>query len=152
MAKAVKKAAAKKAVKKQEAKKSSKTPAKKSPKAPLKKKAAKKKKEDLMCFLTSACVDFYGLSDTGYELTTLRQYRDSYLMTVKGGPELVHTYYRVSPLIVTQLQRDEHKEKKFAYIYSQVQAACLAIEKKQFEKAKNVYRAMVNRLRNIYFV
>lgn len=150
MAKKAKKTVKSKAVKKSPAKKTNqatvKKSAKKSAKKPVKKASSKKKKDDLMCFLTSACVNFYGLKDNGYELNTLRQYRDSYLTRSKEGRELIQTYYQVSPVLVELINKDEARSDRYTYIYSQVQGACAAIEKKHFLKAKTIYKDMVNTL------
>lgn len=146
MAKAVKKTSAKKSVAKKVSKPAAKKTAKKATKTTVKKKSTKKKKEDLMCFLTSACVNFYGLKDNGYELNTLRNYRDSYLAHSKEGKELIQTYYKVSPALVDLINKDKARSERYTYIYTQVQGACAAIEKKHFLKAKTIYKDMVNTL------
>lgn len=154
------KKAAKKAVKKTAAKKvtvkkstSTKTAAKKvavkkasTKKASAKKKGAassKKKKEDLMCFLTSACVSHYGLPDNCYELETLRNYRDSYLLKNRNGKELVKEYYLIAPAIAETISKHSQKESYYTYIYDRVQRSCRAIENMQLEKAKRIYQEMV---------
>jgi len=150
MAKKAKKTIQTKALKKPVAKKAIKAAAKKTPKkigkTAVKKKPAKKKKEDLNCFLTSACVDFYGLKDTGYELNTLRNYRDSYLAHSKEGQKLIQTYYQVSPALVDLINKDKARSTRYTYIYSNVKKACAAIEKRYFLKAKTIYKNMVNTL------
>src|SRR5687768_5926093 len=64
-----------------------------------KKKPSKKKKDTLMCFLTTACMSYYSLPDDTYEPTTLRNYRDTYLASSPEGRELISQYYAVSPQI-----------------------------------------------------
>jgi hypothetical protein len=147
MTKSAKKVISKSAIKKKPRKKASKKVAKKAVKKSLSKKISpKKKKEDLNCFLTSACVDFYGLKDTGYELNTLRNFRDSYLAHNKEGRELIQTYYQVSPALVDLINKDKARLERYAYIYSNVKEACVAIEKRHFLKAKTIYTDMVNAL------
>lgn len=127
-------------------------------KNPVNKKAApkkttkkgKKKPDTLMCFLTTACVNYYGLSDKGYELNTLRNYRDSYLCSSSSGKKLVQNYYAVSPEIVKRVDKDEDKKQVYAYIYEQVQSACSAIEKRNPISAKKIYVQMVNTLLTRY--
>lgn len=119
---------------------------KKALKSPAKKKAATKKKDPLMCFLTSACVDYYGLKDNGYELNTLRNYRDTYLTSSENGKNLIQKYYKISPQIVKRVNKDPFKNEQYSYIYQQISSACIEIENQQFEKAKNIYQNMVNRL------
>lgn len=159
----VKKAVAKKAAKKSTAK-VAKTHVKavttKSKKSLPEKKSAKKTKgkqnrrkpETLMCFLTTACVDHYSLPDNGYELTTLRNYRDNYLAANKGGKKLIEDYYRLSPKIVTLVNRDKQKDLIYEYIYKQVQASCLAIESRKFILARKIYTKMVTTLVEKYQV
>ena len=160
MKKTAKKSNAKKAIKKTAAKKTAlkkstntktatkKVAFKKAPakKASAKKKSAtssKKKKEDLMCFLTSACVSYYGLPDNCYELETLRNYRDSYLLQNTKGKELVKEYYGIAPAIAKTISKHPQKEKYYSYIYNRVQRSCRAIESMQLEKAKRIYQEMV---------
>jgi hypothetical protein len=149
--KAVKKTPAKKAVvKKSKSAKAAtkKVAAKKSPlkKAPAKKKGAassKKKKEDLMCFLTSACVGHYGLPDNCYELETLRNYRDTFLLQNTSGKELVKEYYVIAPAIAETISKHPQKEKYYTYIFNRVQRSCRAIESSRLEKAQRIYQEMV---------
>lgn len=122
--------------------------------APLKKPSAKgkgkRKPETLMCFLTTACVHHYGLPDNGYELNTLRSYRDKQLAITKGGKELIRYYYQVSPQIVRHIEEDKDKTYVYEYIYSVVLAACKSIEKQNWNSARAIYTQMVQRLMQRY--
>jgi hypothetical protein len=145
------KTAAKKVLKKRAANVTKKAP---------KKKVAKKKtgsnpkaskgKKDLMCFLTSACVDFYGLQDNSYELNTLRAFRDDYMSGSETGKHLVEEYYSVAPLIVTKIDNDPNAHLQYRYIYRQVIKACCFIDANKNQAAAAVYVAMVNKLRGRY--
>lgn len=115
-----------------------------------KKKGPAKKKEDLMCFLTNACVSYYGLPDNAYELTTLRYYRDTYLRSSKQGENLVQAYYQVAPIIVQKLNNDKHAKMVYAYIFNQVKKACTEIEQTQLETAKTTYINLVAFLKDKY--
>lgn len=117
-------------------------------KAPAKK--ANKKGETLMCFLTTACVRYYGLADNGYELNTLRRYRDQFLLSSQAGKVLVQEYYDLSPALVKKIERDHHKKTVYAYIYEQVQCACQKIEANHFRVAQKVYTDMVKTLLQRY--
>jgi hypothetical protein len=136
------KVAAKKLVKatKKTVKKSKKTAAKK----------AKKKGETLMCFLTTACVNYYSLPDDGNELSTLRHYRDNYLASSKGGKRLIEQYYHVSPKIVALVEKDRERKSVYEYIYSEIKMACAEIENKNLLSAKKVYVGMVTSLMKRY--
>ena len=57
------------------------------------------------CFLTSACVRARNLSDDCDELKTLREFRDSFMMsTVQGRSEVEH-YYAIAPAIVESIDK-----------------------------------------------
>jgi hypothetical protein len=98
------------------------------------------------CFITTACVKYYGLQDNCYELQTLRRYRDTYLLKSEENACLVHKYYSVAPQLVKLLEADSDRHILFAMVYSNVRSSCLAIERKQFEKAKRIYLAAVEDL------
>lgn len=121
-------------------------------KKPTKKAAKKtrKKGDTLMCFLTTACVRYFHLADNGYELNTLRRYRDSYLASSEKGRELIKHYYQVSPEIVKRLEKDEQRSSLYAYIHNRVLKACTEIDRNEFEKAKYTYQRMVVRLQKHY--
>ncbi|PBQ32411.1 hypothetical protein CNR22_11730 [Sphingobacteriaceae bacterium] len=134
-----------------------KIPTKKSVKKTTKKTAETKKKpkrkpETLMCFLTTACVRYYDLADDGYELTTLRQYRDTYLASSLHGKNLIKAYYETSPKIVSQIEKDKNKKSIYAYIYSEVKLSCAAIEENKPIQAKRIYTRMVKRLQEKYLL
>jgi hypothetical protein len=99
-----------------------------------------------MCFLTTACVSYYRLPDDCYELTTLRNYRDTYLAAHAEGRKLIKEYYRVAPQIVESANNDPAHKEVYHYVYSQVQRACTEIEKDEFVAAKHVYLNMVRTL------
>lgn len=110
----------------------------------------KRKGETLECFLTTACVQYYALPDNGYELTTLRHFRDNYLAESAGGKELIQEYYQVSPKIVTRVNQDVNKNTIYTFIYSKVLEACSAIEEKKLRSAKDVYVGLVRSLMKRY--
>lgn len=91
------------------------------------------------CFLTTACVKYYGLPDNCYQLKTLRNFRDNYLKNQKEGGALVQEYYSLAPILVKLLNRDSKKEKLFEGIFQQINLACDLIEKDENEKAKALY-------------
>jgi len=122
-------------------------PASKAIKKPAKK---GKEKDDLMCFLTSACVNYYALPDNCRELNTLRLYRDNYLLTKESGVKLVKAYYAVAPKIVSLIHKDENKDASYQYIYSEITKACAAIENNRNMKAKTIYTNMVSFLGKKY--
>lgn len=100
------------------------------------------------CFLTTACVDYYGLPDNCYQLTTLRNFRDTYM--TKEFPHLVNRYYQIAPFIVDSLKESPNKEIIFKKLFDKINLACKAIEQKNFEKAKRIYIDEVNRITTLF--
>jgi hypothetical protein len=101
------------------------------------------------CFITSACVFARGLPDDCEELTTLRAFRDSYIMSLPGGPELVQQYYEIAPGIVERIHESEESEQIFASLYAELVAPSVTlILNGEYEKALTHYRTWVARLMN----
>ncbi|MBL7933310.1 MAG: hypothetical protein JNL60_15495 [Bacteroidia bacterium] len=159
---AIKKKPSKKVVKKPNTKATKKVGAKPAKKSTAKKKPTKLKKvntlktkkkrkpETLMCFLTTACVHYYNLADNGYELNTLRSYRDTYLKSSPAGKRLVEQYYRISPEIVNCIESDNEKSGVYAFIHNRVLKACGQIEQQKYSAARTTYKNMVEHLLSRY--
>jgi len=71
---------------------------------------------DESCFLTTACVKYYGLKDNCYQLQTLRKFRDTYLLATAKNKYLVEKYYSVAPKLVALLAKDENREELYRII------------------------------------
>lgn len=110
-------------------------------KKPIKKgvKRPPPKKQDEGCFITTACVNYYGLPDNAYELVTLRRFRDNYLSKQKSGKVLISRYYKVAPRIVELLDQDVDRESTYKMIFEHIKLACSEIEKKNYATAKSIY-------------
>ena len=102
--------------------------------------------EESNCFITTSCVKYYELNDDCYELTTLRKFRDEYLLKSADGKKLVQQYYSVAPLLVEKLEKDQNRKDLYQEIFQQIKIACEAIEDKELERAKNIYKRAVSRL------
>jgi hypothetical protein len=118
----------------------------------VKKPAAKKKKKgnDLECFLTTACVNYYSLPDNCYELNTLRHYRDTFLVSTPQRKALVKQYYKVAPKIVKLTKKDVDHKRVYQYIYLCITTACSQIEKNNLLAAKKTYTSLVTTLMRRY--
>jgi hypothetical protein len=95
------------------------------------------------CFITTACVEYFGLSDNSSELTTLRHFRDSYM---KSKPELlplIEIYYLVAPDIVSAINYSPKKVEIYKGIFMKVKDACSLIENGQSEEAVNLYSSII---------
>lgn len=59
------------------------------------------------CFISTVVCEHYGLSDDCMELTTLRHFRDTQLLTDEKFAWLVGEYYRCSPEIERKLKNNQ---------------------------------------------
>jgi hypothetical protein len=95
------------------------------------------------CFLTTACVEYMGLSDDCEELTTLRRFRDTYLLSKSNGKELIELYYEHSPKIVAAIHEQENKEEILKGLYRIIRQCVDSIQKGDNEWAYQTYCKMV---------
>lgn len=109
-------------------------------------KKVRPQESDEGCFITTACVKYFGLTDNCYQLQTLRKFRDNYLLKSTDTKPLVHQYYTIAPQIVRRLETDKNKNKLYNIVFQQINKACAAIEKSEFDSAKNIYQKIVLRL------
>ena len=103
---------------------------------------------DNNCFLTTACVNYYGLPDNCYQLKTLRKFRDTYLLVSKETKGLVNQYYSIAPRLVELLETDNDKSSMYQKIFERINTACNEIELGNYRKAKAVYQNAVLYLLN----
>ncbi len=104
-------------------------------------------KEPGGCFLTSACVQYNGLTDDCLELTELRQFRDTVLRATDEGQALVNEYYRIAPSIVEHIDQSENKDSIYESIYQTIQRCIALIRQKEYDQAVALYRNMAYSLR-----
>jgi hypothetical protein len=102
------------------------------------------------CFLTTACVTARGLPDDCEELTTLRRFRDGYLMETRDRRAMVESYYQIAPAIVEALWKSKDPQKAFASIYKVIQWCIRLIRAEKYEQALKQYRRMVDQLAEHY--
>jgi hypothetical protein len=102
------------------------------------------------CFLTTACVDYFGLKDNCSELETLRYFRDSYLLKSVKGKESVSIYYKTAPILVKMMQQDKDHHKLFVDVFRQIKLACNSIKKGNNKKAYLIYKSAFAFLYNRY--
>ncbi|MCP2729229.1 eCIS core domain-containing protein [Limnofasciculus baicalensis] len=95
------------------------------------------------CFLTTACVEYLGLSDDCEELTTLRRFRDTYLLSKSNGKDLVELYYEHSPKIVAAIHEQENKEEILKGLYRIIKQCVDSIQQGDNEWAYQTYCKMV---------
>jgi hypothetical protein len=93
-----------------------------------------------ICFLTTACCEHKGLPDDCEELTTLRNFRDTFV-----PKDLIEEYYRIAPNICVKLQGDRDTLDK---VYEAVRSCVEDIKANRKWSALIKYRNMVNALKN----
>ena len=97
------------------------------------------------CYLTSACVEYKGLSDDCYELTTLRSFRDNYVAKLENGGALIQKYYETAPTIVQKINKAENKNEIYNRMYDYILICVEQIEKENYENALDLYKNMVEK-------
>ena len=103
------------------------------------------------CFLTTACIDHAGLTDDCHELTTLRSFRDCYVVQLANGHAALVEYYRVAPILVQQIEQSTDKDAVLSGIFATVTKAVKLIEQKNFQEAFACYEAMFISLKQQYY-
>lgn len=96
------------------------------------------------CFLTTACVEHKGLPDDCHELTSMRRFRDEWLVDQPGGREEVAEYYAIAPCIVAHINARPDADEVWEKLYQEYILPCVEkVDVGEFEGAHGVYQAMV---------
>ncbi|MCD7813163.1 MAG: hypothetical protein LUH20_03765 [Lachnospiraceae bacterium] len=104
------------------------------------------------CYITTAVCRTFDKPDDCYELKTLREYRDTYLVDSPGGRELIEEYYDVAPSIVKHIDQQPDSGAVYYSIWEEWLAPCISmIEAGQNEACREHYTAMVHTLQKKYF-
>ncbi|MCD7765632.1 MAG: hypothetical protein LUH53_03825 [Lachnospiraceae bacterium] len=104
------------------------------------------------CYITTAVCRTFGKPDDCYELTLLRNYRDTYLAESPGGEELIATYYDVAPSIVKHIDQQPDSADIYRGIWEKWLSPCIdMIESGQKEECREHYIDMVHTLQAEYF-
>lgn len=92
------------------------------------------------CFLTTACVQTLGLPDDCIELTTLRHFRDNFMLTFDEGRAEVKEYYARAPGVVKRISSRPNAQAIYRRIYKDVIVPCVNfIRQDQPEAARAIY-------------
>lgn len=97
--------------------------------------------KNIKCYLTSACMKHFQekFDDNCYELTVLRWFRDNFV-----SKEDIEHYYKVAPIIVEAINKEEKSGIIYDYIYDNVVDYCVEqIEQGNYDKAYSRYRSSV---------
>lgn len=106
------------------------------------------KKKSSLCFITTAVCKYFNKPDDCYELTTLRKFRDTWLIGQPDGKKLIEEYYAIAPEIVNAIDRSSEKDKIYMHIWSNYIEPCIKlIELGANDTCKKLYVEMVNELK-----
>ena len=103
-------------------------------------------RSDQGCYLTTACVQYKGLPDDCYELSTLRNFRDQYVTKLPNGEELVKKYYKTASQIVEIINNSANKDEIYSKMYDFILLCIEKINANDYESALNLYITMVDKL------
>lgn len=101
-----------------------------------------------LCYITTAVCDSLGKGDDCEELNMLRAFRDGYMMTVKGGKELVEEYYDTAPAIVQRINMMPEAKRIYGSLYKEYIRPCIEfIKNDMLEECLYHYKEMVEKFR-----
>ena len=100
------------------------------------------------CYLTTACMKRYlnNFNDNCYELTVLRWFRDNFV-----SKEDIKHYYKIAPIIVGEIDKDNNNDIVYDYIYDNIVDYCVEqIENGNYAEAYKRYKDSVMILEKKY--
>ena len=104
-----------------------------------------------LCYITTAVCRSLGKEDDCYELKTLRDYRDGYLLSSDEGRNVVDTYYNIAPTIVNRINKEDEATVTYLDIFSKYISPCISlIEDGDYEECRKLYTDMVYSLKDRY--
>ena len=108
-------------------------------------------RRSVFCYITTAVCRSLGRPDDCYELNTLRDYRDSYLLSTDEGREIVQEYYNIAPTIVKRIDKKAEADEIYENIWKTYLSPCITmIENGENEKCRDLYSSMVRKLEARY--
>lgn len=111
------------------------------------------KTDDSGCYLTTACLRAKKdkFDDNCSELTILRKFRDSYVK--EKHLKDIEEYYCTAPKIVKAISSIADSDLLYNKMYSELVLGTIdLIEKKQYEKAYNLYKSYGKKLMQRYLI
>lgn len=101
------------------------------------------------CFLTTACVEIMGKPDDCYELNTLRNFRDNFILKDANGGLVINEYYVLAPQIVKEISKRDDANEVFKKIYNDLIVKTVKlIEESQFSSAYILYKQYILNLKD----
>ena len=103
------------------------------------------------CFLTTACVRSKGLPDDCEELTILRHFRDSYLLSRENGRSDIAHYYSSAPKITIRINELPNAEQIWNELYDSLVVPCVhLIRQGRNDEAYTKYKSITEELENTF--
>lgn len=100
-----------------------------------------------LCYITTAVCDELGYEDDCEALTLLREFRDGYLASIKGGSEMIEQYYEEAPAMVCKINTTKDKGRIYRGLYEEYINPCVnMIKEDRLEDCLNHYKNMVQEL------
>jgi hypothetical protein len=96
------------------------------------------------CYITTACVVSKQLPDNCFELETLRNFRDTYIVSIPEGKKWIQSYYNSAPNLVERIDNNENSKEIYTYIYENLVIKSIElVESKNYNDAFHFYKDCV---------
>lgn len=106
---------------------------------------------DRNCFITTATCKSKNLPDDCHELTVLRKFRDEFMGKDSKMKTEVMEYYDIAPKICSTIDKLDNSDEVYDDIWKKhLKPAVDAIDRKENEKAHDIYKSMVLELKKKY--
>ena len=93
------------------------------------------------CFIVTACVNARNLPNNCDELTTLRDFRDTYVLKLPNGEKEVGIYYRIAPDVVKAINNLYNSQEIYEKIYTNLVIPCTKfVHEERYEEAYTLYK------------
>ena len=103
------------------------------------------------CFLTTACCDMLGRPDDGFELRTLRYFRDNWLKKQPTGAVDVALYYELAPKVCQAIADDPKGQRRLWWVYLYgILPSIAAVKLGANRMAYKIYKNRMERLGRLY--
>jgi len=106
---------------------------------------------DSRCFLTTATCLALGKKDNCKEILAYKKYRDEVLINDADGEKLISDYYRIAPIIVTEIEKKQNKKSIYMEMYDNyISKGYDFLLQEDYTSAKQTYIALVKDLAEKY--
>ena len=103
------------------------------------------------CFITTACVEYHGLTDNCHQLQVLRSVRDHLVSKNEEVREMILEYYRKAPLIVKAIDASSDKAEIYSDLYVNLVEKCVLLaEQDKMDEAVSTYIDVYKKLERAY--